>query len=130
MKFLSITFAAMLAAAVADDDKANEKLKADYAEMRKLHPVASEVLKEHPTHQMWAKKKADLLAANYIKKAELKIARKFPDGKQATAFYWDTVKTFRGLEMEWKKLPDGPYQLTVWANDEDLKVLQALAAAE
>ena len=66
-------------------------MEAQYREMTNAYPIASEMVREHPTHRLWAERRAALMDAGYIETRELRLRHSLA-GKGALR---DFVAAFR-----------------------------------
>jgi hypothetical protein len=65
-------------------------LEAQYRDMTNACLLASEVVREHPTHRFWAERRAALMEAGYIETRELKIKHSLA----AKGAVWDFFAAF------------------------------------
>src|SRR6188474_470176 len=65
-------------------------MEAQYRDMTNAYSVASEMVREHPTHRLWAERMATLMEAGYIETRQLRMRHSLA----AKGAVWDFFVAF------------------------------------
>ena len=90
-------------------------MEAQYREMTNAYPIASEMVREHPTHRLWAERRAALMDAGYIETRELRLRHSLA-GKGALR---DFVAAFRA------RFPAVEFRIREIKSDEPVVIVTA-----
>jgi len=101
-------------------------MEAQYRDMTNSYPIAPEMVREHPTHRLWAERRAALLEADYIETRELRIRHSLAANGAVWDFFVAFHSRFPGVERSVRDAKSDEPVVVVTARKSDFGPLGAI----
>ena len=101
-------------------------MEAQYRDMTNAYLIASELAREHPTHRLWAERRAALIKAGYIETRELRLRHSLAAEGAAWDFFRAFHSRFPGVERSVRAAGSDEPVVVVTARKSDFGPLGAI----
>ena len=100
--------------------------EAQYRDMTNAYPIAAEMVREHPTHILWAQRRAALMEMGYIETRELRLRHSLAGKGAARDFFVAFHARFPGVELKIRDAKSHEPVVVVTARKSDFGPLGAI----